>query len=229
MGGHGGLNILPQKSWNVYSEQNRRRVRGDDHRFASIARVPPRPRSRRRLSRANRSDKRVKLADVALELQRARRRVMKPGDVGEHGLVEHRGAFLGEGSDVRVEEAFVGLLLSDGRFDGFIRREALRGDVVRLADERERGGARGRRLLPRESRPHLHLLLVRFKIRASLQTRERLLDDEHERLEALARCFHDGVGNVADALGVATVDGDAARLRGAPRDPQRARRILDDA
>ena len=26
MGGHGGLNILPQKSWNVYSAKNRARV-----------------------------------------------------------------------------------------------------------------------------------------------------------------------------------------------------------
>ena len=154
---------------------------------------------------------------------------MKPGDVGEHGFVEHRRAFLGEGSDVRMFEAFVCRGTLDGRFDdGFIRREALRGDVVRLADESERGGARGRRLLPRELRPRLHLFLVRFKIRASLQTRERLLDNEHERLEALAQRLDDGVGHVADALGVATVNGDAARLRGAPRHPQRARQILDD-
>ena len=30
MGGHGGLNILPQKSWNVYNRDNRQRVERDE-------------------------------------------------------------------------------------------------------------------------------------------------------------------------------------------------------
>ncbi|KAJ8751390.1 hypothetical protein K2173_016590 [Erythroxylum novogranatense] len=30
MGGHGGLNILPQKSWNVYNYENREKVRRDE-------------------------------------------------------------------------------------------------------------------------------------------------------------------------------------------------------
>lgn len=30
MGGHGGLNILPQKSWNVYNYENREKVRKDE-------------------------------------------------------------------------------------------------------------------------------------------------------------------------------------------------------
>ena len=34
MGGHGGLNILPQKSWNVYSRKNRERVAQDEARAA---------------------------------------------------------------------------------------------------------------------------------------------------------------------------------------------------
>lgn len=29
MGGHGGLNILPQKRWNVYNYQNRIKVEKD--------------------------------------------------------------------------------------------------------------------------------------------------------------------------------------------------------
>lgn len=29
MGGHGGLNILPQKKWNVYNRDNRERVEKD--------------------------------------------------------------------------------------------------------------------------------------------------------------------------------------------------------
>ena len=33
MGGHGGLNILPQKSWNVYNVKNRARVRRDEEKF----------------------------------------------------------------------------------------------------------------------------------------------------------------------------------------------------
>lgn len=34
MGGHGGLNILPQKSWNVYGHKQRQRVKRDEERAA---------------------------------------------------------------------------------------------------------------------------------------------------------------------------------------------------
>eukprot|EP00899_Mesostigma_viride_P004986 jgi/Mesvir1/14489/Mv05191-RA.1 len=34
MGGHGGLNILPQKSWNVYNYENREKVRLDEEKQA---------------------------------------------------------------------------------------------------------------------------------------------------------------------------------------------------
>ncbi|GMJ00400.1 hypothetical protein HRI_003709200 [Hibiscus trionum] len=34
MGGHGGLNILPQKSWNVYNYENREKVRKDEEAAA---------------------------------------------------------------------------------------------------------------------------------------------------------------------------------------------------
>ncbi|XVF51722.1 hypothetical protein PTKIN_Ptkin04bG0207500 [Pterospermum kingtungense] len=34
MGGHGGLNILPQKSWNVYNYENREKVRRDEETAA---------------------------------------------------------------------------------------------------------------------------------------------------------------------------------------------------
>ena len=30
MGGHGGLNIIPKKSWNVYGRDNRERVKRDE-------------------------------------------------------------------------------------------------------------------------------------------------------------------------------------------------------
>lgn len=30
MGGHGGLNILPQKSWNVYGQKQRQKVKRDE-------------------------------------------------------------------------------------------------------------------------------------------------------------------------------------------------------
>jgi hypothetical protein len=33
MGGHGGLNILPQKSWNVYNIRNQNIVRRDEENF----------------------------------------------------------------------------------------------------------------------------------------------------------------------------------------------------
>ena len=34
MGGHGGLNILPQKSWNVYGRENRLKVIQDEAKNA---------------------------------------------------------------------------------------------------------------------------------------------------------------------------------------------------
>ena len=34
MGGHGGLNILPQKSWNVYNRDNRLKVQRDEEEAA---------------------------------------------------------------------------------------------------------------------------------------------------------------------------------------------------
>ena len=34
MGGHGGLNILPQKKWNVYNFDNREKVRKDEEEAA---------------------------------------------------------------------------------------------------------------------------------------------------------------------------------------------------
>ena len=32
MGGHGGLNILPQKKWNVYNMDNRNKVERDEEK-----------------------------------------------------------------------------------------------------------------------------------------------------------------------------------------------------
>lgn len=37
MGGHGGLNILPQKSWNVYNRSNREKVAADEAKAATEA------------------------------------------------------------------------------------------------------------------------------------------------------------------------------------------------
>ena len=34
MGGHGGLNILPQKKWNVYNRDNREKVDRDKKKHA---------------------------------------------------------------------------------------------------------------------------------------------------------------------------------------------------
>lgn len=39
MGGHGGLNILPQKSWNVYGRENRLKVARDEAKHAEDERV----------------------------------------------------------------------------------------------------------------------------------------------------------------------------------------------
>ncbi|CDY09684.1 BnaC07g33770D [Brassica napus] len=39
MGGHGGLNILPQKRWNVYNFDNREKVRKDEEAAAKEAQI----------------------------------------------------------------------------------------------------------------------------------------------------------------------------------------------
>jgi hypothetical protein len=39
MGGHGGLNILPQKSWNVYGRENRLKVARDEAQHAEEEKV----------------------------------------------------------------------------------------------------------------------------------------------------------------------------------------------
>ncbi|KAH7687686.1 CBF1-interacting co-repressor CIR N-terminal domain-containing protein [Dioscorea alata] len=47
MGGHGGLNILPQKRWNVYNYENREKVRKDEEAAAKEEQLK-REQSRRR-------------------------------------------------------------------------------------------------------------------------------------------------------------------------------------
>ncbi|KAK1584296.1 hypothetical protein Q3G72_031664 [Acer saccharum] len=41
MGGHGGLNILPQKRWNVYNYENREKVRQDEEAAAQARTAQP--------------------------------------------------------------------------------------------------------------------------------------------------------------------------------------------
>ena len=50
MGGHGGLNILPQKSWNVYNRDNRQRVERDEAAAEAAARVEERDARRANLA-----------------------------------------------------------------------------------------------------------------------------------------------------------------------------------
>ena len=50
MGGHGGLNILPQKSWNVYNRDNRQRVERDEAAAEVAARAEERDARRANLA-----------------------------------------------------------------------------------------------------------------------------------------------------------------------------------
>lgn len=61
MGGHGGLNILPQKSWNVYGRENRLKVSRDEAKFEEESKL-----KRERHIQAEREARRAAL------LQRAR-------------------------------------------------------------------------------------------------------------------------------------------------------------
>ncbi|DBB08958.1 TPA: hypothetical protein ACH3X3_007593 [Trebouxia sp. C0006] len=63
MGGHGGLNILPQKSWNVYGRENRLKVARDEAKFEEENKI-----KRERHIQAEREARRAAL------LQKARQR-----------------------------------------------------------------------------------------------------------------------------------------------------------
>ncbi|CDR97726.1 hypothetical protein, conserved [Babesia bigemina] len=83
MGGHGGLNILPQKKWNVYRADRRYEVKYDEHRDIE----------RRLDSRDQR--KRQRLTDSLVELRRqsqAVRNIESDGNKpeGDSGLKEER-------------------------------------------------------------------------------------------------------------------------------------------
>ncbi|KAL1528110.1 hypothetical protein AB1Y20_009475 [Prymnesium parvum] len=67
MGGHGGLNILPQKSWNVYNRDNRLKVQRDEEQAA------------REAAEASRRDA-AELAERKLEEMRSRAGL--PGSAG---------------------------------------------------------------------------------------------------------------------------------------------------
>ena len=53
MGGHGGLNILPQKSWNVYNRDNRQKVEADEREAEAAVREEA------RVARSARTDEAV--------------------------------------------------------------------------------------------------------------------------------------------------------------------------
>lgn len=69
MGGHGGLNILPQKSWNVYGRENRLKVSRDEAAHTEIEKVVA-----AKQKQADAEQKRVLL------LQRARQRNSQPSE-----------------------------------------------------------------------------------------------------------------------------------------------------
>ena len=89
MGGHGGLNILPQKSWNVYGARNRARV-AEDEAQAAIEAQNARVAEAAELSRQN------------LQAMRARVAAESGGDGGQNTLaaMEHVNLF----SDVEAAE-----------------------------------------------------------------------------------------------------------------------------
>ena len=70
MGGHGGLNILPQKSWNVYNRDNRQKVERDEAEAAAAATESARAAASQRMQ-ANVEEMRARRAEVSGEASAA--------------------------------------------------------------------------------------------------------------------------------------------------------------
>ncbi|KAG6554270.1 hypothetical protein Mapa_004186 [Marchantia paleacea] len=78
MGGHGGLNILPQKRWNVYNFENREKVRKDEEEAAREEAI--------RQQKARREETEFKLEKLRQGAQSKRRRVEHgSSSINEHG------------------------------------------------------------------------------------------------------------------------------------------------
>ncbi|KAG9452344.1 hypothetical protein H6P81_005248 [Aristolochia fimbriata] len=75
MGGHGGLNILPQKSWNVYNYENREKVRRDEEAAAKEEQL-------------KREQSRKRDAEFRLECLRQARGVATPGQSGSSAQID---------------------------------------------------------------------------------------------------------------------------------------------
>ncbi|CAG9466755.1 unnamed protein product [Pedinophyceae sp. YPF-701] len=89
MGGHGGLNILPQKSWNVWRQDNREKVRADE-----------------RKAKAEEDKARAKHEQAEREFRRnlLLKRAEETGRVPQHGALDSTGGLLqqvGGEEDVR--------------------------------------------------------------------------------------------------------------------------------
>ncbi|OAE21672.1 hypothetical protein AXG93_4170s1130 [Marchantia polymorpha subsp. ruderalis] len=101
MGGHGGLNILPQKRWNVYNFENREKVRKDEEEAAREEAI--------RQQKARREETEFKLEKLRQGAQSKRRRVDGgPSSINENesqGAIVVRGTVSVEGTLASKDEA----------------------------------------------------------------------------------------------------------------------------
>ncbi|XP_031284957.1 leukocyte receptor cluster member 1-like [Pistacia vera] len=141
MGGHGGLNILPQKRWNVYNYENREKVRQDEEAAAKEEQL------KREQARKRDAEFRLQQLCAARGLSPLKRVEEAAGEAAaEHVKSEPKSNHINLFEGIKIFDPIKGLEKGGGEEkDGFKRKKMRKEEeaskkVVTLDDEKYRLG-----------------------------------------------------------------------------------------
>lgn len=142
MGGHGGLNILPQKKWNVYNYENREKVRLDEEAAAKEEQLK-REQARKRDAEFRLEQLRT-ARGLAPVIEAAEPNVAEPNDA-EPNDVEPKSGHLNLFEGIKIFDPIMLEKEEGGESDGFkkkkkMKREVAEQKVVGPEDEKYRLG-----------------------------------------------------------------------------------------
>lgn len=132
MGGHGGLNILPQKRWNVYNYENREKVRRDEEEAA-------------REEQLKREQARKRDAEFRLEQLRAARGLAPLNKPQEPSEAEPKSGHINLFEGIKIFDPIKGLeddgaVERDGSKKKKMKKEDAKPKIVTPEDEKYRLG-----------------------------------------------------------------------------------------